>query len=105
MELQIPTVPIIIITLLGIFSPYAIAVINQPRWTPAQRKVVSVVVSLLISALALVIYFAATGEPLPQWWTLLLLGLFVAQTSYSLVTRDLGAAALERATSKTPDLS
>jgi hypothetical protein len=99
MELQIPTVPIVIVTLLGIFAPYAIAVVNQPWWKPAQKKIVAIVLSLLLTAIALLIYFAATGEPVPQWWTLLLLGLFVAQASYSLIAKDLGAAALERATS------
>lgn len=96
--LDIPTIPAVIITLLGIFAPYAIAVVNRPEWSVTAKKVVAVVASLVIAAVALVIYFAATGEPVPQWWVLLLLGLFVTQASYSLVTKP-SATRLEFATS------
>ncbi|WP_213816214.1 hypothetical protein [Glaciihabitans sp. dw_435] len=102
MNIDIPTVPVAIIALLGLFAPYAIAVVNQPRWTVPQRKIVSVVVSLLISAIALVIYYAASGDPIPAWWALLLLGLVVSQASYTLVTKKT-AAAVESATSKPID--
>lgn len=96
--LDIPTVPAVIITLLGILAPYAIALVNRPEWSPRVKKIVAVVASLAIAALALVIYFAGTGEPIPQWWVLLLLGLFVTQASYSLVTKT-SASRLELATS------
>lgn len=98
--LDIPTVPAVIVTLLGIFAPYAIAVVNRPEWSVNARKVVAVLASLVIAALALVIYFAATGEPIPQWWVLLLLGLFVTQASYALVTKPT-AARLESFTTPT----
>lgn len=85
--LDIPTIPAVIVTLLGIFAPYAIAIVNRPWWSPSTKKIVALIVSVLIAAIALVIYYAATGKPLPQWWTLLLLGLFVTQSSYALVTK------------------
>ena len=95
--LDIPTVPAVIVTILGILAPYAIAIVNRPEWPAGAKKVVAVVVSVLIAGLALVIYFAATGAPLPQWWVLLFLGLFVTQASYALVTKP-SAARLEALT-------
>ena len=100
--LDIPTVPAVIVTLLGIFAPYAIAVVNRSQWSVNARKAVAVIASVVISAIALVIYFASTGEPIPQWWVLLLLGLFVTQASYALVTKE-SAARLEELT--TPNIT
>jgi hypothetical protein len=102
MEIAIPTAPVAIITLLGFLSPYIIAIVNQPFWSTTQRKVVGVLGSLVLAAIALLIYYAASGEPLPQWWALLLLALVVSQASYALVTKST-ALKLEKATSKPID--
>lgn len=96
--LDIPTVPAAIITLLGLFAPYAVAVVTRPEWSPLWKKLISIVVALALAAIALVIYFAATGTAIPEWWNLLLLSVVVTQASYALVTKP-SATRLEYATS------
>lgn len=97
--LDIPTVPAAIITLLGFFAPYAIALVNRPEWSTNTKRIVAVFASLVLAAIALVIYFVATGEPIPEWWTMLLLCVVVTQASHSLIMRE-SADKLELATSK-----
>lgn len=96
--LDIPTVPAAIVALLSLFAPYAVALVTQPSWSPLWRKITAVVTSIILAGVVLVIYFAATGTPLPQWWNLILLGVVVAQASYALVTKP-SAQRLEAATS------
>jgi hypothetical protein len=97
MDVQIPTLPIGIVTLLGFFAPYAVAIVNRPEWSAAQRKWVALVVTFVLAAVALVIYYLATGEALPEWWALALLAIVVGQASYNLVLKP-SAKSVELAT-------
>lgn len=101
--IEIPTVPVAVLTLLGFFAPYAVAVLNGALpfvREPWQRKLLAVVVSAVVAVLGLVGYFVATGTPLPAdpgaWFGFVLLVLVVQQTSYGLITKKLGADWLEQ---------
>lgn len=102
--IEIPTLPVALLTLLGFLAPYAVAFLNGVLpfvREPWQRKLVAVVVSIVLAAAGLVGYFLATGSPLPSdgvtWVGFVLLVLVVQQTSYGLVTKQGGADAIERA--------
>lgn len=98
MNIEIPTAPAGVLVLLSFFAPYAIAALNGVLpfvKKPWQRKVVTVVVAVLLTAVVFVFYYAMTGEPLPSWPVLVLLALVVITASYALVTKT-SAAALER---------
>jgi hypothetical protein len=97
-SISIPAVPIGILTLLGFLTPLAIAVVTNPAWSAAQRKIVSIITSIALAAGALVLYFALTHEPIPEWPLLVLLSLVVAQASYTLVLKGV-ADRIDRATS------
>lgn len=99
MNIELPVPALGILTLLGFLAPYAIAIVNRPSWSSGVKKIVAVVASVVLAAIALALYYLITGEALPTWPLLVLLVIVVCQASYNLVTRDLGAAALERATS------
>lgn len=92
---ELPEVPLGIITLVGIFTPYLLAIVNGPRLSPLQKRVLSVVGSLVISALAMLVYYSMSGESIPELVPLLLLGLLVSQTVYALLGGPMGAKAIE----------
>lgn len=98
MEIQIPVLPIGIITLLGFLSPLAIALANQPWWPSRQKKAVSIVIALLLAAIALILYYLISGDAVPSWPVLILLALVVSQASYTLVLKT-PATAIEEASS------
>lgn len=98
MNIEIPAVPVGVLTLLAFFAPYAVALINRPEWPTAARKWVSVGVAVALAAIVLAVYFAATGEIPQTWWAFLLLSVVVVSASYTLVTRR-SATRLELATS------
>lgn len=100
--MTIPEVPAAIVAILGLLAPYAIALVNRPEWSVAVKRIVSVLVPVALAALALVLYFAGTREPIPDWPQLVLLAVVVTQASHSLITRE-SADKLERATSRTSD--
>lgn len=98
MNLEIPTAPAGVLVLLSFFAPYAIAALNGVLpfvKTPGMRKLVTVVVAVVVTAIVFVFYYAMTGEPLPSWPVLILLALVVITASYALVTKST-ASALER---------
>jgi hypothetical protein len=103
MNIEIPALPVALLTLLAFLAPYGIGILNGVLpfvKTPLQRKILAVVVAVVLAAVALVGYFAYTGTPLPSdprtWVGFILLVLVVSQTSYSLVTKRLGADQLEQ---------
>lgn len=101
MDIAIPVAPLGIITLLGFFAPYAVGALNGvlPFVTkPIHRKAVSVAVSVILAAVVMVFYYAITREPIADWWLFTLLAIVVVNASYALLTRDLGAKAVEHAT-------
>lgn len=102
MNFDVPVAPVVVTTILGLLAPYVIAPLNGilPFVTAAwQRKVLSVVVSIALAAVGLVAYYAFTGAPLPatpaEWVVFGALVVVVCQASYNLITKDLGARALE----------
>lgn len=100
MDIAIPVAPLGVITLLGFFAPYAVGALNGvlPFVTkPVHRKAVSVAVSIVLAALVMVFYYAITREPIVDWWLFALLAIVVVNASYALLTRDLGAKAVEHA--------
>lgn len=96
--MTIPEVPTAIVAILGLLAPYAVALVNRPEWPTRARKIVSAVVPAVLAGIALVLYFASTGEPVPAWPQLVLLAVVVAQASYAYFTRAT-ASKVERATS------
>ena len=100
--MTIPEVPAAIVAILGLIAPYAIALVNRPEWSVTAKRIVSMLVPIVLAAVALVLYFAGTGEPVTQWPQLVLLAVVVTQASHSLITRET-ADKLERATSRTSD--
>ena len=58
MEVQIPLIPAGVLTLLAFFSPFAIALINHPKWPTGSKRLVAIVVSIVLALVVLVLYFA-----------------------------------------------
>lgn len=97
MDINLPEVPTGILTLLAFFAPYAIALINNPAWSAAQKKIISVAVPVVLAVAVWVIYFAITGDGLYEWPQMILLAVVVTQASYGLVTKK-SASRVERGT-------
>jgi hypothetical protein len=104
--IEIPTAPAAVLVIAGFLSTYVISAINgvlafvKQEW---QRKAVSVIGSLGLGGVSLTGYYLVSGDPLPAdpggWFMFALLVVVVCQASYSLVTKRLGAKAIERAAS------
>ncbi|GGD32972.1 hypothetical protein GCM10010915_11690 [Microbacterium faecale] len=88
MDITLPSIPAGILTLLSLFAPYAIALINRPEWSATVKKVVAIIVAVVLAGLVMAFYYVYTGEPVPEWPVLVLLAIVVAQASYALVTRS-----------------
>lgn len=90
MEIELPSIPAGVLTLLAFFSPYAIAALNgilpfvKKSW---QKKVVTVTFSAALAAVVIVFYIAMTGEPLPSWPVFVILSLLITSASYALVMK------------------
>lgn len=105
--IEIPTAPLAVMTIAGFLSTYVISALNgvlkfvTKEW---QRAVVSVVASVALGIVSLVCYYLITADPLPAdpagWVGLAFVTLVVCQASYNLVTKALGAKALERVTER-----
>lgn len=88
MEFELPEVPVYIMGVLAFIAPYVIATINAlADFGKVGRRVISTVVSLVIAALVLVVYYYMTGVPVPEWPVLVLLFVAVAQASFALFTK------------------
>ncbi len=83
MEIQIPAIPAGVLTLLSVLAPYAIALINHPSWPAGSKRVVAIAVSFVLTVVVLAGYFVMTGDLIPQWPVLLLLGIVVSQAAYT----------------------
>lgn len=87
LETLIPVLPAGIALLLAFFAPYAVAIVEHPRWAPNQKKLVAIVVSLLLSAIAMAAYYLLSGElPLP-WPAFSMLFIVISQAAYALVLK------------------
>lgn len=98
--MTIPEVPAAIVAILGLLAPYAVALVNRPEWTVAVKRIVSVVVPVVLAAIALVLFYATTGEPVPEWPQLVIIAVVVTQASHALIARE-SADKVEKATSPT----
>ncbi|MEJ6490761.1 hypothetical protein PQI23_13625 [Leucobacter sp. USCH14] len=87
MEIQIPAIPAGVLTLLAFFSPFAIALINHPTWPSGSKRIVSIVVSVVLAAIVLVLYFVMTGDVVPHWPVFVLLAIVVQQAAYALILK------------------
>lgn len=86
-EIVIPAIPSAITLLLNFFAPYATALVVNPVWKPAQKKMAAVIVALLLAAFVLIIAFLGFGIAVPAWPVLLLLAVSVSQASYDLILK------------------
>lgn len=108
MDITIPSIPAGVLTLLAFFAPYAVGLLNGILpfvRTTAQKRLVAIVVAIVLAAVVIIVYQAVTGQPIGDPWLFGLLSIVVIQASYALVTRDLGAKQIERATNTTPQTS
>lgn len=89
MNIELPMIPAGVLVLLGFFAPYAIALVNQPSWTPTSKKLISIAVSIALALVSLVFYYFITGDELvwENWPMLVILFILVSQASYTLVTK------------------
>ena len=98
MEIEIPTVPLGIVTLLAFFGPYAVSAINgalafvTKSW---QKKLVSIIISLVLAAIVIVGYLGFGGTlPAGGWAVVSVWAIVIVAASYALVTKK-SASALE----------
>jgi hypothetical protein len=87
MNIELPTIPAGVLVLLALLAPYLQAVIQRPKWSPIVKKVLAVTLAIALTAVVLVLYYAYTGDLIPDWPALILLAMVVAQASYALVTK------------------
>lgn len=99
MNIELPTIPLGVLTLLALFAPYAVALINQPAWPAKWKRAVAVIVAVLLALVVLALYYALTGDVLPDWPWLLLLAVLVSQSSYALLLKP-SATRLEKSTAR-----
>lgn len=85
MDIIIPAIPVGVLTLLNFFAPYLIAFVNHPSWKSGSKRLVAIVVSVLITLVVLWLYYLMTGDAVPAWWMLLLVGVLVCQAAYTLL--------------------
>lgn len=88
MEIVIPAIPAGVLTLLSFFAPYAVALLNSPRWSPSSKRLMAVVVPILLGLAVLALYFVMTGDTIPSWPVLLLLAVVVCQAAYALLRKS-----------------
>lgn len=94
MNITLPEVPVGILALLAFFAPYLIGFLNGvlPFVTkPWQKKVVTVLVSVILAGIVIVFYYFMTGDVPPSWPAFIILSLLVVSASYSLVTKNSAA--------------
>lgn len=87
MEIVIPAAPAGVMTLLALFAPYAIALVNHPAWPTGMKSLISVAVSIVLGLIASILYFAITRDTIPEWPMLIIWFVVVAQASYALVLK------------------
>ena len=85
MDIVLPLIPAGVLTLLAVFAPYAIALINHPGWKAGSKRLVAIVVSIVLALIVLALYYVITGDVIPQWPMLILLSIGVAQAAYTLL--------------------
>lgn len=102
MDITLPTIPAGALVLLGLFAPYAIGALNGALpfvRQPWQKKVLAIVVAVVLALLTLWLYYAFTGDAVPEWPVLVLLTVLIVQASYALITKPTASAIEQRVTS------
>jgi hypothetical protein len=84
--------------ILGVFTPLAVAVVQQPTWPPVLRWIVGWACALTVGALTVLANGNLSGS---TWVHTLALTLVASQAAYA-GWRNGPAAAIERATSPSP---
>lgn len=87
MNLELPSIPAGIVLLLSFFSPYAIAVVNHPRWSTGSKKLITIAVTIVLAFISMWFYYLMTGDTLLPWPAFILLFLIVSQSAYALVLK------------------
>lgn len=88
MDIQIPSAPLGIMTLLAFFAPYGVAVINHPGWKAGSKRLVSILTSIVLALIVIVFYYWWTGEAPPSWPVLILISFVVSQASFTLLWKS-----------------
>lgn len=91
-EFTLPVAPVALTAILGLLAPYVVAIVNRPQWSPNVKRIVAVVAVVVLTAVALVLFYAATKEPVPEWPQLVLLAVVVSQAAYALILKPTAAA-------------
>lgn len=87
-DIVIPAAPAGVVILINFFAPYVVSLVSDVKWPSAAKKWVAIGVALLLAGIALVLYYVISGDAIPSWPSLLLLGVVVTQFSYSVVLKD-----------------
>ena len=87
MNIELPAIPAGVMTLLAFFSPYAIAIINHPRWSTGSKRLITIAATVALAFICYAGYILLTGDTVPDWPVLILLFLVISQTAYSLVLK------------------
>lgn len=95
MEITLPAIPAGVMTLIAFFSPFAIALVNSPRWSTGAKQWVSLAVSIGLALISLAGYYLISGDEVMGWPMLILLFIIVAQASYALILKK-PASSVER---------
>jgi hypothetical protein len=86
-DIEIPLIPAGLVLLANFFTPYIIAIATAPFWPKAAKRVVAVGISLLFTALVLLVAHFLFSFPLPAWGPLLLIGVLMSQTTYAAILK------------------
>lgn len=91
--------------LLGLITPFLVSVVNQPKWTSQQKRVLSIIVAVIVGIVNLLVQGAFTNLNQVTWAGVISVVVLVvgsSQAAYALLWKPTGAAdSVERATSKT----
>lgn len=88
MSIEIPAIPLGVLTLLSFFAPYAIALINHPGWKSGSKRLVSIFVSIVLAVVVLALYYLLTGDTLLGWPWMILLTIVVVQAAFALLRKS-----------------
>jgi hypothetical protein len=84
----IPAVPTLVLVLVNFFAPYLISLATAAFWPKAAKKWVSIGISVLLTAVVILVAHFGFAFVIPAWPQLLILGVLVSQTAYSVLLKD-----------------
>lgn len=84
----VPTVPAIVVLLVNFGAPYLVSVVQSPLWPKNAKKIASVIVSVLLTAIVLVVAHFGFAFVIPAWPELIILGIVCCAFSYSVLLKD-----------------